>query len=214
MREAFPSTRYCLPLHLMSDWKALKERRAHKGPLLASTTATKREEVTASASESIAEGGVPAAGKASQTISSTSTLTHATTESAPAPAPPVASSSKLAQHDDLPSSLEVRKVAGRGRGVFSKASISTGALLISRMKLSSRITLTPLSLRSTQALRRCRQPHSYPYSTTSISPVAAAPASSPKTTSRQASCSRSARSATLSATARRYAALLMLKELR
>lgn len=120
----------------MSDWKALKERRAQKSPLLASTTATKQEAVADPAQESIAEGGVPAAGEPSQIISLLSTLTLAATE--PSPVPPVASTSKLVQHDDLPSSLKVREVAGRGRGVFTQASISTGAFFTSCAEFYSR----------------------------------------------------------------------------
>ncbi|ORY73105.1 hypothetical protein BCR35DRAFT_307372 [Leucosporidium creatinivorum] len=101
----------------MSDWKALKERRTQKGPLLASTTSTREEPVASPQEKNNAEGGAA--------------------EAASSPASPVASTSKLVQHDDLPSTLEVREVVGRGRGIFTKTDISTGTTALSTAPLVS-----------------------------------------------------------------------------
>lgn len=64
---------------------------------------------------------------------------------APALEPSVASSSKLAHYGDLPSSLQVREAAGRGRGVFAKSSITPGKLLCWRRA-------TPVAARADHAL--------------------------------------------------------------
>ncbi|GAA5848967.1 hypothetical protein JCM9279_004679 [Rhodotorula babjevae] len=109
---------------MASDWAALKHKRAHKAPL-------------ASTSSSPPPPPPPS-----------------TSSARPLPAPQPAAPTALAfSHPDLPSSLEVRTLPGRGRAILAKAPFRPGQTLLATAPLVSALDNLHYSTRCSTCYR-------------------------------------------------------------